>query len=117
MPRGTTSTVALLHLLRKPLTGYSTIAPLEHVWAFGWFINRLLSTRPSRLALIGTWLIGFPSVLVVLTLLTAIVLRPSVELAAVLVSGAPWILVVVSFTLLVMRVTYAYFQRDDSASA
>ncbi len=30
-----------------PLTSYSTIGPMEQVWAFGWLVNRLLVQRPS----------------------------------------------------------------------
>ena len=43
-----------------PLTMYSTVSPLEQVWAFGWFINRLLSQRPTRLMVVGTWALGIP---------------------------------------------------------
>ena len=97
-----------------PLTAHAMIGPLEQVWAFGWFINQLLSTRPTSLTLIGTWLLGFPGLFIVLTLLIAIIVHPSVSWVTDLVFMAPTLLGSVCFALLVVRVTYRYFRQDGA---
>jgi hypothetical protein len=100
-----------------PLTVYSTVAPLEQVWAFGWFINRLLSGRPSRLALIGSWAIALPSLLSMAALVLSIVAEPSI-----LSSGSglgylsPTLLFQILYLMLVVRVTHAYFHFRGSSA-
>ncbi len=99
-----------------PLTAHAMIGPLEQVWAFGWFINKLLSGRPSLLALIGTWLIGLPGVLLLVGTVLAIVISPrsTVSSALVFAGQAPAILVAVLYALLVVRVTYGYLRQDGA---
>ncbi len=95
-----------------PLTMYATAGPLEHVWTYGWLINRLLSNpRPSTITLIGTWLISLPMLLVLPPVLMGLLLNPMEQslLERVLVNG-PLLLIEVCFLLLVARVTIAYLR-------
>jgi hypothetical protein len=101
-----------------PLTGYSTIAPLEQVWAFGWFVNRLLSTRPSRWVLIGTWALALPALLSLAAIALSIVtvsyaLSPGTGLCYF----TPALLLDVLYLVLVARVTRSYFRSTATPSA
>ncbi len=105
-------------LCGMPLTAHAMIGPMEQVWAFGWFINRLLSGRPSLLAVIGTWAIGLPGVLAVVGMVLAIVISPRSVVSTAgdlaFAGQAPAILVAVLYALLVVRVTYGYFRQDGA---
>ncbi len=98
-----------------PLTAHAMIGPMEQVWAFGWFINRLLSGRPSLLAVIGTWVIGLHGVLALVGMVLAIVLPTRSGLPTahgfVFEGEALGVLISVLYMLLVVRVTYGYVRR------
>jgi hypothetical protein len=101
-----------------PLTGYSTIAPLEQVWAFGWFVNRLLSTRPSRRVLVGTWVLALPALLSLAAIALSIVtisyaLSPGTGLCYI----TPALIFDALYLVLVARVTRSYFRSRPTPSA
>lgn len=96
-----------------PLTMYSTVSPLEQVWAFGWFINRLLSQRPTLLTVVGTWALGIPWIValmgpVVVLLGVAGGVRRYEIAGSDLLFGIPSFIIAVCYVVLMVRVTLRY---------
>ena len=97
-----------------PLTMYSTVSPLEQVWAFGWFINRLLSQRPTLLTVVGTWALGIPWIVVSMGSVVVLFAMPGgvrrFEYAGFseLLFGLPSIIIATCHVLLMVRVTLRY---------
>ncbi len=120
-----------------PLTMYSTVSPLEQVWAFGWFINRLLSQRPTRLALVGTWVLAIPALAGLIGVATEVLYSPGTggvrfvlesngqgytepvyEPAGLLrmLFAIPWLLMAFCYIALPVRVTLHYCRPKASGS-
>ncbi|MHC4100527.1 MAG: hypothetical protein ACYTAU_12375 [Planctomycetota bacterium] len=100
-----------------PITSHATIGPLEHVWAWGWFINRLLERRPSTMTVLGTWLISLPFLIPAIpTLLVLPPLTPVDDLPHTLIGVIPTAIFAACHGLLVVRVTWAYYRGEPNAS-
>jgi len=97
-----------------PLTMYSTVSPLEQVWAFGWFINRLLSQRPTLLTVVGTWALGIPWIVVLMGPVVVLFGMPRgvrrFEYSDLLF-GLPSIIIAICYLLLMVRVTLRYCRQ------
>lgn len=100
-----------------PITGYSTIGPMEQVWALGWLINRLLTQRPSGLAVVGTWVLAAPAALGLLGIsFTVAVARGTDVFGGVLLAGIPGFLCSACYVLLAGRVTFSYFRHGRAGA-
>jgi hypothetical protein len=89
-----------------PVTSHATIGPLEQVWSFGWFINRLLERPPTAMTVLGTWLIAFPLVLPAIPMLVLMpLLTPPDELPHMLIGVIPTAVLALCYGILVVRVS------------
>ena len=85
---------------------------MEQVWAFGWFVNRLLSQPPSAFTVVGVWCMALPSLVVILTVpLSVAFAAPSGSVGSPLVSGVVALLVASCYLLLAARVTLSYLRH------
>jgi hypothetical protein len=90
---------------------------MEQVWSFGWLINRLLTQRPSVLALLGTWALAVPALLGLLGIPFTVGLTAGTgDLGDVLLSGIPGLLCSFCYVLLAARVTLLYFRASDNSA-
>jgi len=93
---------------------YSTVSPLEQVWAFGWFINRLLSQRPTLLTVVGTWALGIPWIVALMGPVVVLFGMPRgvrrFEYSDLLF-GLPSIIIAICYVLLMVRVTLRYCRQ------
>ena len=88
-----------------PISAYSTIGPIESVWALGWMVNRLLSQPPTAFTVAGVWFLALPSLVMVLIAPLTIALAGSVGSA---LTGVASLVLPACYLLLSVRVTLSY---------
>ncbi len=96
-----------------PITSHSTIGPMEQVWAFGWFINRLLNQRPSTFVVVATWIMAVLSLAMLVGIPSTVIFTvASGDWLEVMFPGVVGFLGSACYLLLAVRVTRSYFRHS-----
>lgn len=98
-----------------PVTSHATIGPMEQVWAFGWFVNRLLDQRPTAFTVVGVWCMALPWLVVFLTIPLSVAFAVHGGVDDALLSGAVSLLVASCYLLLAVRVTLSWLRHRSPA--